>query len=155
MAFTKKKGDVEETKEPVDYSQPLPFPMRFIATRQCEKSFVLICDEVKIIEGGIRHTIPGVRIVPRPLGGYKDVRVIELEHQACCTRANNRKSAEEVSALIMADKRYSGEGPCILSYDEWKENEDFRKKRAAERKKEDEEFVLQQRAKFGKRGVSA
>ena len=154
MVFQKKNGTSDVDREEfIAAGEAQNLPMEFICKRGCERSFVLVSEEIVILQGNQRYQKPGIRIVPMQFGGHKDLRIIRVPTLDCCTRANNPYTPEQVSNLIMADKRYSGEVPCIVSYAEWDEEQKLRLEQAAMLKKSNDDFEAEMRRKYGKRGA--
>ena len=175
MVFQKKPttADVEPEPQPEPQPEPepegenaAPMPMRFIARRGCEKSFVLMPDEVMILRDGNKYIKPGIRVIPRLIPGRKDLRIIEVPMQPCCHRADNPIKPSVLSRMIMEDHRYTGlnriQGEAepqacaitIVSYDEWQEEQKFRDAQTAKVKEEQKKFEEEMASKYGKRGAS-
>ena len=169
MTFQKKThAPAASVEEEIEDAAPVatePLPHRFVLLEGCERSFVLVQEEEQVLRDGRVYTTPGIRISGRPIPGVKGIRIVDLETAPYCTRAQNRFTPDRVAALIMANKRYTGDygpndrfiehlNPVILSYPEWQDSLAFEKNLAADSKKRAEEYAAEQRAKRGKRGFA-
>jgi len=152
MVFQKKEKEPEV--EPADETVAPPIPLVFIAKAGCERSYVLVHDKTEILADRTKHVTPGIRIVPQSIPGRKDVRIIRVTMQTCCNRPDNPFTPEAVSAIIMADKRYSGEAPTVFSYAEWQEEQAFVKAEEEEAKVRKTAFEEERARKYGKRGAA-